>query len=69
MSLGTANKGKQAAPIRRQWSRDEQLRRERFLGVLILIALAALMALAIWAATLGGGMEGIDYNHWIVPWV
>ncbi len=44
---------------------DKQLRRDRWTAILVVAVMAALMALVIWLASLGGGVEydGIDYWH------
>ena len=40
---------------------DQQLRRDRLVGVLVLLAIVALIALMIWLATLGEAPQDVDY--------
>jgi hypothetical protein len=44
---------------------DKQLRRDRWTAIIVVAVMAALMALVIWLASLGGGVEyeGMDYWH------
>lgn len=46
---------------------NAQLRRERWTGVVVLLLFAALMALLIWLASIGGGGGDMDYDWWMMP--
>lgn len=48
-----------------QQPQNDQLRRDRRTAVIVVAVMVALMALVIWLASLGGGVEydSIDYWH------
>ncbi|HJN10573.1 MAG TPA: hypothetical protein QF564_17935 [Pirellulaceae bacterium] len=53
------------SPPAKQPLDDKQLRRDRWTAIAVVTVVIALMALIVWLASLGGGVEyeGIDYWH------
>lgn len=45
----------------------DNLRRERITGIVVLVVFAALMALLLWLASLGGVPENVEYDWWMMP--
>lgn len=52
---------------KRETHHDARLRRERWTGLIVLLAFAALMILLGWLASLGGGTNNFDYDWWMMP--
>lgn len=50
---------------------SHQLRKDRTIGIVVLLILTALMALMIWLASLGNGGGGNEfYDYWpSMPWL
>jgi hypothetical protein len=56
-SSGTKKPGKKSPS-------DEQVRKDRITGIIVVAALAALMVLIIWLASLGNGATENIIDHW-----